>query len=194
MLSICACTICTLCLIPIIGLTTEIKNEVFTKETNLSSSWLVMGSLAVLRKKKANNMNLLFIQYYSMQSPFKCLQEKTLQFEEQKCRMTFAVEVNASVDLLESVSLGLWHLKTDAFSEKKEEWSNIQDLQQVSKGSTHDTEWMWQTGCKPAAALSRPSAAFATLAVLTQSHHRWSRPWFHAHPKQFSSTVTEWLI
>ena len=84
MLSICACTICTLCLIPIIGLTTEIKNEVFTKETNLSSSWLVMGSLAVLRKKKANNMNLLFIQYYSMQSPFKCLQEKTLQFEEQK--------------------------------------------------------------------------------------------------------------
>lgn len=157
-------------------------------------SWGQEPSSPELKKQKGNNTNLLFPQYYSMQSPSKCLQHKTLQFEEQKCRMIFAVEVNASVDLPESASLGLWHLKTDAFSEEKEAWWNTQDLQQVSKGSTHDTEWMWQTGCEPAA-LSRPSAAFATLSVLTQSHHCWSRPWFHAHPKQFSSsTLTQWLI
>lgn len=79
MLSICARTICTLHLIPITGLAMEIKYRLFPKEINLSSSWSLTGhrnkNLPIVRKIQANNVNLVFIQFYSMLPPFKCLQE-----------------------------------------------------------------------------------------------------------------------
>lgn len=79
MLSICARTVCMLRLIPITGLAMEIKYGLFPKEINLSSSCILTGhrnmNLTIPRKIQANNVNLVFIQFYSMLSPFKCLQE-----------------------------------------------------------------------------------------------------------------------
>jgi len=91
----------------ITGLAMEIKRRV-TKEINLSSSWSLTGHgdkyLGTLRKIQTNNINLVFIQFYTMQSLFKCLEEKNKKW---KCRMTFAVEVNTVVDLSGLVLLGL---------------------------------------------------------------------------------------
>lgn len=77
MLSICACM---LHLIPITELTMEIKSDLLTKEINLTSSWSLTGHgqkyLAMLRTIQMNNLNLVFVQFYTIQSLFNCLEEK----------------------------------------------------------------------------------------------------------------------
>lgn len=84
-----------------------------------------------------NTINLVFIQFYNMQSLYECLEEKkTPQFR--KCRMTFAMEVHAAAVVSRLVLLGLSlkeHPSKDRHPSKgKEALSNTQELQQVSKG------------------------------------------------------------
>lgn len=151
-----------------------------------------------------NNINLVFFQFYTMQSLFKCLEEnKTPQFKKWKCRMTFAMEVNAAVDFSGLVLLGLSLQKHP--SEDRHALQRQGGIIKYTRAATSiwGDQHMTLSECDKLAeilpaASSRPSAAFETLTALMQSHHHSNRPWFHAltqaHPKPFSSTVTERLI
>lgn len=132
----------------------------------------------MLRKIQVNKINLMFIPFYTMQSLFKCLEEKTPQFKKWKCRMTFAVEANASADLSGLVLLGLSlqeHPSEDRYPLQRK--GGIIKYTRAATGIRGDQHMTLSECDKPAeilpAASSRPSAAFETL---TQSRHHSHRP------------------